>query len=176
MSERWWHGLQVIEAKKPISIHVLPKDIKGAVQQNVDACVFARAIQRMFENRHVSFWKSKAYLELPQEGGSSKAMRYVLPKAMSAVIALFDKTGQCPIDGFTLLPPPPSETLAAKARQRKRDRKRLPAKRQATKPMTFTDKGLVRNGAGHVRFASEAPQSPKAAPRRRHRPEVQSAV
>lgn len=116
---RMWGGAKVSEAKKPLRIFLLPKDVEGAVQGDPANCAFARAARRSCGSKRAIFLRGTAYVELMQDDGTVRVERFMMPKTLRAMIEQFDKTGEAPPGGFVLEPPKPSDTLEIqRARQK----------------------------------------------------------
>ena len=132
--KRYWDDMTVVEAKNQLRIFVTSEDCDGAVQKDWGHCVFARACERQFGSRRVAFFRTVAYVELPQPGGNHVVERFSINKETSKQIEAFDKHGILPEGGFILDVPPLSFKLDEKKRAAK---KRAEKKQKAVIHGTF---------------------------------------
>ena len=108
------------------------------------------------------FFRTVAYVDLPNEKNERIVMRFWVPQASRALIEAFDKTGEAPAGGFKLVPPRGSKALEAKRlrgaidRPKARERRKaviageiegVPQRGKKYDPLTLAG---VRNGTGMV--------------------------
>lgn len=158
--DRFFKGLPVKEATTPLYIVANSQDAKRAVQGDPEACALAQSCKRLFDSTAALFFRSRAYIDLPDTKGKRAVHRFRLTQETRDAIIEFDATGEFPPGGFVLLPFQPSQTLDA---QRATERRRKDAvlkgealKPRGTKPGVKRDDVLavegVRSGTGQVHF------------------------
>lgn len=162
---RMWDDAKVIEATQPLRVFLLKEDVEGAERGNPTNCAFARAIKRSCGSVRAVFLKRTAYIELLQKDGKKRVERYFMPPDMRSMIELFDKTGECPVAGFVLVPHSKTERLEARRLRHLRCHRNALIKgttRRGTKkkPIDIRIEGVrqvggVRNGSGLVHFPQE---------------------
>jgi hypothetical protein len=170
---RLWGKTEVVDALEPLRVIVEPCDVASAARTDPAHCVFANACRRLFRSSKVLFWRTVAYVELPDENGKKRVERFVMGETMRQVIASFDRgEGVLPEAGFILRPPTSRETLERKrekgarseARMKARGEKRARGRHGRVQGKTsgsgevFRDDPIaveteVRSGSGRVRFA-----------------------
>src|SRR5438445_208944 len=74
------------DATSPVTIEVLPQDIKGAKRKSLDSCAFARACMRTAQVDGALISPARAYLI---EG--KVATRYDMPGSMAAEVKIYDR-------------------------------------------------------------------------------------
>lgn len=174
--KRVWGDAPVIDARKELRVMILPDDLEGAKRQDPGCCVFARACKRAFNSTKVLFFRTLAYVELPDSKGNIRVERFVLSKEMRRLIEDFDKGSEViPKAGFVLKPPGARglDALAAGHRKRRaaspelRKREAVERRKRARIHGTRVDKsddsartvgGLVRSGTGEVHFTRTKPE------------------
>lgn len=147
---RLFHGVPVRDAKHPLRVVPLARDIRGAKTKDPQNCVLARACRRMFRTSTILFWRSVAYVELPDERGKPHVERFVLSQHMRENIALFDRTGKADPAGYTLNPPAIGQTLEHKRRYQAEWASKAQPKRN--KRIHVSGNFEVRDGHGQVKF------------------------
>jgi hypothetical protein len=131
VSQRYFEGLPVIDAKEPLRVFVNESDIKKARPQNPKQCVYAQACKRLFGARTVVFLRTTAYVDLPNEKGNRFVNRFTLHRTTGEAIQHFDKTGEAHPGGFLLSPPRPSRTLDGQRDISRKRRKEKPEEEKA---------------------------------------------
>jgi hypothetical protein len=161
--ERFWGKIPVVDAKKELRVFILPDDVRNACPKDADSCVFALACKRACGASRVLFFRTIAYVELPDKSGKMRVERFMISDDMKELISRFDRG--LPVQenaGFTLLVPKPSKTLdnirkVSANNQRKRAEgvlvsRKLCGTRRNADPMQY----LVRSGTGKVQFVNES--------------------
>jgi len=119
-------GRAVVDAKKPVSIEIVPNDIAKASRKDPNDCVIARACRRSMHAHEVRIHLSRVYV---RRTSNSQWERYLLPPRAKQEIIAFDRGGSFEPISFDLYAPTPSHKLGArtggedgpkKARQLKR--------------------------------------------------------
>lgn len=163
---RTFGGLEVVDARKDLRVTILPCDLEKATRKDPAYCVFAQACRRVFNIEKVLFFRSRAYVELPDKKGVHRVERFIVPREMGDLVRQFDQGHRViPEAGFELKAPMPSERLdaIAKARpakfQREKERRKIigqksggiPEKARSRYKAIVVDTS-VRNGTGAVHF------------------------
>jgi hypothetical protein len=108
--ERHFGTWPVVEAEHELRVILLDQDLEGAVPGDPERCVLAQACKRMGFS-YPLFFRTRAYLALPDEGGNMRVERFMIPEATARAIRRFDITGTMPVGGFRITPPTKSQTL-----------------------------------------------------------------
>jgi hypothetical protein len=98
-------GLPVINAKKPIMLHVTPEDIKAARKHSPGNCAVAKACQREWKAKEVRVHLSRIYVRHNEQNWT----RYFTPYAMRSEIIAYDRGGEFLPSVYTVNPPVPSQ-------------------------------------------------------------------
>lgn len=118
---RLWGNMEVLDAETNISVIIRPEDVSDAVAKDPGACVFAQACKRTFDARKILFFRTVAYVEMPNEDGRRIVRRFRLTSGTRALIEAFDRgEGVIPGGGFILKSPSKGARLEYK-RKRNRD-------------------------------------------------------
>ena len=162
--ERFWGKVPVVDATKELRVFILPEDVRNACPKDESNCVFALACKRACGASRVLFFRTRAYVELPDRKGNMRVERFAMPHEMRQLIANFDQGKPIPDNaGFVLVPPSASYKLdyIAKSSSIRRKRRaegvpvrsnKLAGTRRNPDPMQH----LVRNGGGKVQFVNES--------------------
>jgi hypothetical protein len=97
-------GLTVINAKKPVTLHINRNDVAKADRKEPEDCVVARACRREMHAKEVRVHLGRIYVRT-NEGNWT---RYMTSKSMRDEIIAFDRGGQFEPGVFTLKEPPPT--------------------------------------------------------------------
>ena len=164
--QRLWGDVLVVDAKHDLRVFITPDDLKEAKRQDPACCVFARACQRSFGAKRALFFRSVAYVELPDDHGVHRVERFSLNQGMRKLIEDFDKGLQViPKAGFLLKTVAKARQLNHRARvekrrgdsERRRRRRLLGKSVPNHKDTKYQDSPLVidmvRSGSGAVHFA-----------------------
>jgi hypothetical protein len=124
--KRIWGDAPVVDATQDLRVIVLPCDVQGATPKDPGGCVFARACQRSFAAQKVLFLRRIAYVELPQDDGSTRVERFGLTDPVMKLISDFDIGNPIvPKGGFVLKAPNHSLTLDVQRERRYRNYRKL---------------------------------------------------
>ena len=93
-------GLPVINAKKPIMLHVTPEDIKAARKHSPSSCAVAKACMREWKVKEVRVHLSRIYIRCNEKNW----VRYYTPKPMRSEIIAYDRGGEFLPSVFTVKP------------------------------------------------------------------------
>jgi len=105
------NGKPVEDTKRNLTIQVnRPQDIKGATQTDDQNCPIARALKRGFNVLSVSVGAGVVYVEL-----KDRYLRYVMSREDQEMVRAYDKAGYFRPTTITLLVPPPSKAIGARA-------------------------------------------------------------
>jgi hypothetical protein len=100
-------GLPVIDARKPLQLHITPGDINRADIKEPHNCAVARACKRELHVIEARIHLSRVYLKTNKGSWT----RYFTPDALRAEIIAFDRGGSFEPGEFTLKVPIPSKKL-----------------------------------------------------------------
>ena|SRR5215471_1294283 len=168
--QRLWGDLPVVDARKELRVMILPEDRQGARVKDPAECIFARACKRLFKASKVLFFRSIAYVELPDREGKHHVERFFMDEDMRSLVDSFDRgLGTIPEAGFVLKPPTMGQRLGVdrekrrEAGQRYRDRRKLEGTRKGRHGGQYRDKPVVldlavRSGQGAVHFTTPKPE------------------
>jgi hypothetical protein len=162
--QRTWGDVPVLDATENLRVFILPEDTVGAVRKDPGCCVFARACQRTFGATKVLFFRSVAYVELPDDAGKKRVERFTMTPGMRKLVEAFDAgKSVIPEGGFLLKAPTYSRTFehsrAKKTAQRERQKLLGKAERKGNAGSgRYEDAPLVvdlsvRSGTGAVHFS-----------------------
>lgn len=119
---RIWGDLDVVDAKSDLRVFISQEDIEKATRKDPAACVFAQACLRTFGAKKVLFFRTVAYIELPDENGKRHVERFIMNESMRDLLNKWDRgESVIPDGGFLLRAPSLSSTLSSELRRR-RDR------------------------------------------------------
>jgi hypothetical protein len=118
---RVWGDLDVVDAKRDVVVTINEADIARASRQDPAECVFAQACRRVFGAKKVLFFRSVAYIEMPDAQGRRRVERFILGHETRDLINQWDDGEQVfPDAGFQLRAPSRSQTFDTKlAKSRK---------------------------------------------------------
>jgi hypothetical protein len=109
--KRYFDGMPVKDATDNLRVFVNRADIKTARRKDPGNCVYANACKRLYGSSAILFFRTIAYVDLPDEQGNRVVNRFHLNARVRGQIAEFDKTGIAHPGGFLLSAPPHSGTL-----------------------------------------------------------------
>ena len=136
-------GLPVIDAKKPLTIHVNKKDIDNAEKKDPAYCAVALACRRELHAVEVRVHLSRTYIRT----NKSNWVRYFTPPAMRNEIVIFDRGGRFLEGEFTLSPITPSKQKRGQQGSKKnQNNKDSGKKRRAYRVLTDVRSGPVAFG------------------------------
>lgn len=171
--ERFFRGLPVKEAEMPLLVVAEKSDVANATPGDPANCAMSQACKRLYNSTAVVFFRSIAYVDLPDENGERAVHRFVLNGVTRENIIEFDRTGEFPAGGFRLTPPNNASTLDARRQydkahgenRRRAARKRRQHQREAIIQGEAVDSGKqhainhlegVRSGSGMVHFSQNS--------------------
>lgn len=97
--------IPVTDAKKPITLHILPTDCKNGDPKQPSTCAAARAIKRELGAIDCRVHLGRVYIR--QNKGNWQ--RYQTPKSLRAEVIAFDRGGAFAPGEYTLTPLQPSQ-------------------------------------------------------------------
>ena len=141
--ERFWHGLPVLDAETPLLIVVSEEDVREAVAGDPAACALAKAACRLYGSSVVLFFRSVAYVDLPNSSGKREVRRYALSHEARLAIAELDMHNIRHPGGFRLdVPTGKTGRLRTEEElQHRRDNKR---RQDATRRKAELPDGVIR--------------------------------
>lgn len=160
---RLWGDLPVMDAEHDLRVFITPDDVEGAIEKNPSECVFARACKRLYHATKVMFFRSVAYVEVPDENGKRRVERFHLSDGMRKLIEDFDRgLSVIPEAGFLLKAPSASHRIEAvtessrKKREKAKERQKIIGERVRGKGKYESEPLVldlsVRSGSGAVHF------------------------
>lgn len=117
-------GLPIVDADADFSLIVRTRDLKAAKGNEKDAanCILAKACANQVGATTVAFFRSVAYLDLPDDNGNRRVVRYLLDESAAAIVSAFDK-GETVKGEVMVTLKAPSESMTLDAiRERSRSR------------------------------------------------------
>lgn len=164
---REFKGLPMVDAKADFSLVLRTADIHAAKGHAKDPenCALAKACARQLHSSKVVFFRSVAYVDMPDEKGVRSVIRFILPDNTSAIIRAFDKGESVKGEVMVALKAPSDSCTLDAALKRYRNSQKLRAARRAAMlrgEITGGDTGVgifkkprvadidVRNGSGMV--------------------------
>jgi hypothetical protein len=113
--QRYWKGLEVVEATAPLMIVVTKGDVDNAAPGDPEACAASLACKRAYGSTAVVFFHRYAYVDVPaptkKDPDRRVVHRFALPEETARMIEELDGGGEPPAGGYLLKPPSPSQTL-----------------------------------------------------------------
>jgi hypothetical protein len=110
------NGKRVVDAKKAVTIHVTPLDVKTGDNKNPSSCAAAKAAKHSLSCISARVHIRRVYIEQ-----KAKWVRYETPDSLRTEIIAFDKGGSFQPGDYTLRKVPP---YAGSSRRRKDDHDR----------------------------------------------------
>lgn len=107
MSRNSIDGLPIIDAKRPIKLHVTAADIGKADLKEPHNCAVARACRRDLHALEARIHLGRVYVKT----NPGSWTRYITPKPMRAEIIAFDRGGHFEAGEFVLSAPSPNKLL-----------------------------------------------------------------
>lgn len=97
-------GKPILDAKRPITIQIIPNDVSKASRKDPADCVLARACRRSLHAKEVRIHMSRVYLR----ANDGSWTRYIVPPRLKQEIIAFDRGGSFATDQFYLYAPNPA--------------------------------------------------------------------
>jgi len=114
--------LEVVDAKKPLTLLPNEVDFSGGIKFDPGRCGFARTCIRLMDAHRCLFFENTVYIDHRGEDGVRRIYRYVPSAATARTLKAFDQ-GELKLHdvlrAFVLNPPPISRTLIQQRRQRR---------------------------------------------------------
>ena len=88
-----FNGLPIVDAKADFTVLVRTRNVRAAKGHEKDAanCILAKACADQLGASLVAFFRTTAYLELPDSSGNRRVVRYKLDDDAAAIVAAFDR-------------------------------------------------------------------------------------
>jgi hypothetical protein len=125
-------GLPVVNAKRPIMLHVTPQDIKTARKFSPGNCAVAKACMREWKVKEARVHLSRIYVRCNEKNW----VRYLTPRPMRSEIIAYDRGGEFLPSVYKVVPVCPSKRTGKKQSQSPDKNKKSPALRKKRKPYT----------------------------------------
>ena len=151
--KRVFGGLPVVDAKRELRLFSDVSDISVATRKDPTNCVFAKTCQRLYGSHNVAFFRTVAYVDLPDSKGGRRIERFNLTKMTRKLIEKFDRTGRADPAGYHLIAPSPGFTMDHRlAKSREYLTTKMQTAVTAKKKTKHRIIAEVRNGKGLVQF------------------------
>ena len=124
-------GLPVINAKKPIVLHITPEDVSTARKHSPGNCAVAKACTRQLQAQEVRVHLSRIYVRLNEINW----VRYVTPSNLRNEIITYDRGGSFEPAVFVLPAPSPARTTGKRQGSSTNDNRKNKKKRKAYTPV-----------------------------------------
>jgi len=166
---RVFGDIRSIEAEADLYVPVKAIDKEGAIQHDLENCVFSKACHRAFDSTRVLFLARVAYVDLiDPDTGERTVNRFAIPDKTRLAIEAYDVDGVFKEGVYLLKKPAPSYTRDARRTQQARYRKNPALKKKnskqaqrrharikakATRVKTINKAGItgfIRTGAGLI--------------------------
>jgi hypothetical protein len=131
------NGLKIVDAKKDLTLHLEPRDVRTASKKNAMSFACAQCAKREVNAVSAHFLRNRAYIE--QNG---KLVRYMLPQGVRREIIAFDRGGEVATGTYTLKRP--SKSMEEERAYAKKYAKRVATKKHVRKPRTWAPTMNVR--------------------------------
>lgn len=122
-------GLPVVDAKHPITLEIIPSDIRKADRKNPADCAVARACRRALHAKEARIHTSRVYVRT----NKGNWVRYCVPPRMKQEIVVFDRGGEFAPSKFTLAAPQPTKQLGKRRGTKTGEQERSRKRRQYTR-------------------------------------------
>ena len=101
------NGLKVVDATRPLRIHVSPQDTKGAKKKDPLSCVVARTCTREIKGcTEARVHLGRTYVKIRDQ-----YVRYKTPSSIRSELIAFDRGAGFEAGEYTLTPCPPTAAL-----------------------------------------------------------------
>lgn len=135
------NGLKVVDATKPVKVHITPHDVKYGDSKNPSSCAAARACIRQKLCTEARIHLGRTYLKQ-----GDKWIRFMTGKALRTEIVSFDRGAKFQPGDFMLYKMGPGSATTGKARGSSTNQTR-PKTRIAKKRVYRTITGVRQHGA-----------------------------
>jgi hypothetical protein len=127
MLKRVFAGMELIDAKANMYLHAIHADQIGAIPHSLTNCVFAKTCTRLHGSTAVVFMKELAYIDMEDEDGVRRVLRFEMSEKMKRSVEKYDETDGREFEPGTYL-------LRAPSRSRSLDELRAHSKRRREDP------------------------------------------
>ena len=125
-------GLPVINAKRPIMLHVTPQDIKTARKYSPGNCAVAKACMREWKVKEARVHLSRIYVRCNEKNW----VRYFTPRPMRSEIIAYDRGGEFLPSVYSVKPVSASKRTGKRQGTNTDKNAKTPALRKKRKPYT----------------------------------------
>jgi len=139
LSEMKIDGLPVVDATKPITLHIGQHDIPRSKHRNPAACVAAQACMRDLGAESARIHLSRVFIKMP---GKKQWVRYATPGSLRSEIIAFDRGGRFIVGEFELLAIKPSHRKAYTKKYNDKRRRHDLGKKTGKKRINHVTKGV----------------------------------
>jgi hypothetical protein len=156
---RYFQGLEVVDADFDLLIQPSEDDVKEAVPKDPSNCAYARCAKRLWGSTAVLFYRTISYVDLVING-VRKLYRFHHDDGLYERIVTFDRTSEMPPVAMKLRRPKPCQTLDGlrlagerrKAQQKKSRKTRKQAHIKGERKIGPPILHDIRSGTGMVHF------------------------
>lgn len=104
-------GTKVVDAKKPLTLHITTGDVKKGANKNPSSCAAAQACLKLPGVTQARVHIATTYIKV-----HDKWLRFRTPGALRSEIVAFDRGGKFEAGEYTLKPMPPALKLGTGAK------------------------------------------------------------
>ena len=101
------NGLPIIDARRPLTLHITDADISKADRKEPTDCVVARACRRDLHAKEVHVHLGRVYIRT----NPGNWVRYMTPPRMRAEIIAYDRGGTFAVGDYNMPAPQPAKKL-----------------------------------------------------------------
>ena len=135
------NGIKVVDAKKPLKLHITTGDVKKGANKNPGSCAAAQACLKLPGVTQARVHISKTYIQV-----GNRWMRFDTPKSLRSEIIAFDRGGKFAAGEYTLKPVIPAHKPTGKSQGTATSQSR-PYGSKKKKRAYHVVKGLRKHGA-----------------------------
>lgn len=126
------NGTRVVDSKRTLLLHVLPKDVKSAKTKDPGSCAAAAACLRQFNAEAARVHIGRTYIKLKK-----RWLRFMTPRSLRSEIIAFDRGGSFEPGTYRLNPVPETQRLGVQKGTKTNQNKKT--KRLRPKPHMVLD-------------------------------------
>lgn len=104
MTRQRIEGMPVVDATRPLTLHITPRDIEISIKREPTSCAAAAACLRQFDIVAARVHLTRTLLQI-----NGRWVRYITPRTLRQEIITFDRGGVFEPGDFTLKPAPVRE-------------------------------------------------------------------
>jgi hypothetical protein len=125
--KRVFAGMELKDATANMYLHAIDEDKVGAIPHDLRNCVFSKSCKRMFGSEAGVFLKDLAYVDMEDEDGVRRVLRFEMSEKMKRAVIKYDETDGREFEpGIYLLRAPPRSKNLDVRRQHSKNRRTDP--------------------------------------------------